>query len=147
MTQTVEFIYQMIQHLNPVLAEEKLHGLEKNIADLKLCLAQKSEDKVVEFDKGEIEQLYELCQSALEYYKTIPTVIERLNALKYLHEQSAELMNRITAVEKMQVTIQGAIKEGTELISGIKTGLGQNIETMEKNLKSLDERLAKAISK
>lgn len=147
MTQTVEFLYQMVQQLNPVLAEEKQRSLEKLIGELKLCLAQKSEDKLMEFDKGEIEQLYEMSQSALEYYKTLPNIVERLNALKYLHEQSAELMNRIATVEKTQMTIQSAIKEASELVEGVKQGLYKNMEVMQKNLAGMDERLSKLTGK
>ncbi len=143
---TIEFLNQMVHGLSPVLIEERTRTMEKCVAELKQCLGQKGEEKV-EFDKGEIDQLFELSQSALEYYKAIPKVVERLSALKYLHEQSAGLMNRIVAIEQMQTTIQGSLKETDELLGGVKSGMEKNMKTVESNLKSLDERLAKLTTK
>ena len=84
-----------------------------------------------------------MSEIALEYYKSLPQIVERLNALKYLHEQSAELMNRLTSIETTQATIQTSLQETSGLIEGVKNGLNTNMKTVETNLKSLDERLAK----
>eukprot|EP00826_Nyctotherus_ovalis_P033740 TRINITY_DN2748_c0_g1_i19.p1 TRINITY_DN2748_c0_g1~~TRINITY_DN2748_c0_g1_i19.p1 ORF type:complete len:103 (-),score=47.22 TRINITY_DN2748_c0_g1_i19:45-332(-) len=60
--------------------------------------------------KRQVERLYEMSEGALEYYRMLPKVIERMSAVKYLHEESAGLMNRIIAIEKAQATIQGELK-------------------------------------
>ena len=72
--------------------------------------------------------------------------MEKLNALKYLHEESAGLLNRIVAVEQAQTSIQGSVKETAELIEGVKVGLEGNMKSVEANIKSLDERLKKLTS-
>ena len=84
-----------------------------------------------------------MSQTALEYYKTLPQIVEKLSALKYLHEQSAGLMNRILSIEQMQTTIQTSLKETAELVEGVKSNLGENFKTIEANIKSLDGRLSK----
>eukprot|EP00826_Nyctotherus_ovalis_P033741 TRINITY_DN2748_c0_g1_i24.p3 TRINITY_DN2748_c0_g1~~TRINITY_DN2748_c0_g1_i24.p3 ORF type:complete len:125 (+),score=52.19 TRINITY_DN2748_c0_g1_i24:1017-1391(+) len=124
-----------------------MHRLETLLSELKTAVEQKAEDRVLEFDKGEVERLYEMSEGALEYYRMLPKVIERMSAVKYLHEESAGLMNRIIAIEKAQATIQGELKEIKELVNGVRTGLGKNMETMQSNLKGLDDRLSKLMHK
>ena len=143
----LEYLKDMVNQVNPTLAEKRMQKLGNLLSELKIAIEQKAEDKILEFDKGEIEKLYEMSEVALEYYKTLPKVIERLSALKYLHEESAGLMNRIIAIEKAQVTIQSELKETKELMEGVKSGLGTNMTTVQNNLKSLDERLNKLITK
>lgn len=147
MTNMVEYLQQTVSQLNPTLVEKRMAGLENLLSELKICIEKKSGDKILEFDKGEIEKLYDMSESALEYYKSLPKIIERLNTLKYLHEESAGLMNRIIAIEKAQSSMQAELKETKELMTGMKTGLTTNMETVQKNLKSLDERLAKVMPK
>ena len=53
MSTTIDFLYQMTQHINPSQVEEKIKNLQEAIAELKKCLAQKGEEKY-EFDKGEV---------------------------------------------------------------------------------------------
>jgi len=143
----LEYLKDMVNQVNPTLAEKRMQKLGNLLSELKIAIEQKAEDKILEFDKGEIEKLYEMSEVALEYYKTLPKVIERLSALKYLHEESAGLMNRIIAIEKAQATIQSELKETKELMEGVKSGLGTNMTTVQNNLKSLDERLNKLITK
>ena len=87
--------------------------------------------------------MYELSKTALEYYRVLPQIVEKLGALKYLHEQSAGLVNRIADVEQMQTTINTSLKEAGELLDGVKVSMATNLQTLQANLASLDERLHK----
>jgi uncharacterized coiled-coil protein SlyX len=142
-TQTVEYLYQMIQYLNPNLAEEKLRGMEKMLSELKMSVDKKRDPKLLRFEYGEIENLYEMSKFALSCYKSLPCIVEKMNGLKYLHEQNASLVNRVVYIEKTQDDIEYMMKQSKELLEDVKEGLDKNMATLENNLKSLDSRLAK----
>eukprot|EP00831_Metopus_contortus_P020027 TRINITY_DN1875_c0_g1_i15.p1 TRINITY_DN1875_c0_g1~~TRINITY_DN1875_c0_g1_i15.p1 ORF type:complete len:260 (+),score=57.04 TRINITY_DN1875_c0_g1_i15:312-1091(+) len=143
---TIDYLFQVTQNLNAPLLDERIRTLQEAIQELKKTMAQKGDEKI-ELDKGEIDQLYEMSEAALKYYHTLPSIVEKLGALKYLHEQSAELINRISSIESMQVTINSSIKEASELLTNVKSGLSSNLKTIEGNLKSLDQRLSKISGK
>jgi len=141
-TQTVEYLRQMTECLNPDLAEEKLNGMEKMLNELKTSINNKRDPKLLRFDYDEIESLYEMSKFALSCYKSLPSIVEKMNGLKYLHEQSASLINRVVYIEKTQDDIEHMMKQAKELLEDVKEGLDKNIATLENNLKNLDSRLA-----
>lgn len=141
--QTVEYLYQMTQYLNPSLAEDKLRGLEKMIAELKTSVDKKRDPKLLRFDYGAIEELYELSKFALSCYKSLPCIVEKLHGLKYIHEQNASLINRIDFIEKTQDDMEYMMKQARELLENVKEGLDKSVTTLEANIKNLDSRLSK----
>lgn len=146
-TQTVEYLFQMTQYLNPNLFEDKLRELEKLLTELKSVVSKKRDPDLLSFERYEIENLYKMSEFALSYYQSLPAIVEKLNGLKYLHDQNTSLINRVTLIEKTQDNIDYMMKESKELINDIKEGMDKNIGMLENNMKNLDQRLAKVIGK
>ena len=145
-TTTLDYIYQISQYLNPMLLAEKTKSIEDFLNELKKSLGQKADLKI-EANKGEIDRLYKMCKTALEYYPILPHIVEKMHALKYLYEQSAGIINKINAIEQAQVTIKTSLKEAVDLIIGAKKNFKNNLATIEGNLRVFDERLRKLTTK
>ena len=87
--------------------------------------------------------MHALCENALEYYPNIEVLVERLEGLKNLHDESASITNRIKALEQQQNSIDNLLSDNSDLLKVVKTYFSENLQIIQNNLDTLDQRLKK----
>ncbi len=73
----------------------------------------------------------------------LPKLVDRMNSLQKVHEESAELILSLNNLKEIQNFIASSIDENKEILSIFREKFEGNITLMEKNLALLSERLEK----
>ena len=69
--------------------------------------------------------------------------VERLESLRSLHEQSANVVNKIKQIQMTQGKILEGIKDDQTAIANIQQSFTENIDIMKQNLQNIKERISK----
>ena len=73
----------------------------------------------------------------------LPSLVERLQQLSGLHVQASSFSSRLGEVEKSAHQIGSTLSVLEETLDKVQTNMVENVQTMESNMKALDERLNK----
>ncbi|CAH0715311.1 unnamed protein product, partial [Brenthis ino] len=73
-------------------------------------------------------------------------ILERMEALEALHNQASNFGKSLTELETLQSTIAGGVQNNKELLQGVQEVFAHNIDSLQKEIKKLDERISKLAS-
>eukprot|EP00928_Gymnodinium_smaydae_P064882 TRINITY_DN48119_c0_g1_i1.p1 TRINITY_DN48119_c0_g1~~TRINITY_DN48119_c0_g1_i1.p1 ORF type:complete len:383 (-),score=111.76 TRINITY_DN48119_c0_g1_i1:66-1214(-) len=94
-----------------------------------------------------VSELYSFCHRWHAASSSLPTIVARLRSLQVLHEQSANFSARLTALEGQQDEIMKLLEATNTAVAELGTGLTQNMSIMRDNMKTLEDKMAKAMGK
>mmetsp|Transcript_3642 Transcript_3642/g.3080 ORF Transcript_3642/g.3080 Transcript_3642/m.3080 type:complete len:123 (-) Transcript_3642:20-388(-) len=69
--------------------------------------------------------------------------IQKLESLKHVHEQSAQVFNKISALQESQQNILASLGDDQKALEYIKSSLGENLKNIKENMANIKERIAK----
>ncbi|XP_049873765.1 dynactin subunit 2 isoform X2 [Pectinophora gossypiella] len=70
-------------------------------------------------------------------------ILERMEALEALHNQASNFGKSLTELETLQSTIASGVQNNKELLQGVQEVFAHNIDSLQKEIKKLDERIGK----
>ncbi|KAI5635801.1 dynamitin domain-containing protein [Phthorimaea operculella] len=93
----------------------------------------------------------ELTDKVNELYKLLKQIegvshseiLERMEALEALHNQASNFGKSLTELETLQSSIAGGVHNNKELLQGVQEVFAHNIDSLQKEVKKLDERITK----
>eukprot|EP00823_Brevimastigomonas_motovehiculus_P002146 TRINITY_DN1364_c0_g1_i1.p1 TRINITY_DN1364_c0_g1~~TRINITY_DN1364_c0_g1_i1.p1 ORF type:complete len:502 (+),score=221.81 TRINITY_DN1364_c0_g1_i1:114-1619(+) len=88
-----------------------------------------------------VERLYQMMTRWDQCAQQLPLVISRLQSLRELHEESAQSVSRLSAVEKQMDTTQALLEHDKSTLEQVSKSLSTNLTTMSSNMDSLDSRM------
>lgn len=94
-----------------------------------------------------VGELYEFCQRWSAASASLPTVVSRLRSLQALHHQSASFTGRLQALEQQQDELLRLLDTTNQAVHELGVGLQDNMTIVKDNMRSLEEKVAKALSK
>lgn len=103
----------------------------------KLTATYKKEDSKM------IHQLHQQMSELEGLSAHLPALVERLQQLAGLHVQASTFSTRLEEMEKSANQLGAAVSQLEGSMGQLQTSLVTNVETMEKNMAALDERLEK----
>lgn len=89
------------------------------------------------------EKMYEAYLKLQRIGEHLPEVVQRLECLKVIHEESATISDKITNIKHNQTKINESLKEGNELLEKVNDIFGKNLARIEGDIKNLQERIEK----
>lgn len=92
--------------------------------------------KRIEEIHGQMEKWESVCA-------TLPNIADRMATLNDLHNRASTFSQTLQQLEAMQKTISGNLSTQSSLVNTVEATLAENLETIGKNCKALDERIAK----
>ena len=92
--------------------------------------------KRIEEIHGQVEKWESVCV-------TLPNITDRMATLNDLHNRAVTFSQTLQQLEAMQKTISGNLTTQSSLVTAVEATLADNLETIGKNCKALDERIAK----
>lgn len=118
----------------------RIDSIHKRIAvmtqDVDNILKKKSQlDHGVNDDK--VNELYEMCSHWRATAATLPVVLERLHALKVIHEQSGSFATRITLLERQQTELTKMLETCNKALQQVQVSMTSNVTTMRNNMLKL----------
>ncbi|RVE55141.1 hypothetical protein evm_000039 [Chilo suppressalis] len=70
-------------------------------------------------------------------------ILERMEALEGLHNQASNFGKSLTELETLQSTIASGVQNNKELLQGVQEVFAHNVDSLQREIKKLDERIAK----
>ncbi|CAH1790279.1 unnamed protein product [Owenia fusiformis] len=140
---------QAISARSSLLEPDHLDSIEGRLQALSQRLAIVTEKKgaVEEVDKqNKVSELYELVKRWEAVSSTLPEVVDRMSALKELHEQAMQFSHALTHLDTSQQSITTQLSSHGTMLKQLEGTFKANIDTIKANCASIDSRI-KAISK
>mmetsp|Transcript_18667 Transcript_18667/g.26332 ORF Transcript_18667/g.26332 Transcript_18667/m.26332 type:complete len:382 (+) Transcript_18667:131-1276(+) len=93
-----------------------------------------------------INELYVLMEQLESVQSHLPALVQRLQQLSVLHNQTATFSSRLTAAEQSLAVSSQKLGSVQETLSKLETGMVTNVKVIEENMNVLDERMKKLSS-
>ncbi|XP_076626679.1 dynactin subunit 2 [Colletes latitarsis] len=113
-----------------------LHKMD-NIAQKKTVLNLDSEQE------QKILEMYEIVKQTESMSEVLPQTVNRLLALNTIHQQAAEFSKSLMRLEELQSQITVDLESNKSLLKGIQDSFASNLDIIQNNIVSLDERIKK----
>ncbi|XP_053311735.1 dynactin subunit 2 [Spea bombifrons] len=93
--------------------------------------------------ESKVHKLYDVVQKWDSMSNTLPQVVQRLVALKQLHEQAMQFGQLLTHLDTTQQMIANSLKDNTSVLAMVQKTMKDNLATVEDNFASVDSRIKK----
>eukprot|EP00931_Biecheleriopsis_adriatica_P065299 TRINITY_DN39879_c0_g1_i1.p1 TRINITY_DN39879_c0_g1~~TRINITY_DN39879_c0_g1_i1.p1 ORF type:complete len:383 (+),score=119.32 TRINITY_DN39879_c0_g1_i1:32-1180(+) len=122
-------------------------GLDKVLRELQQVLDKKAEldgssDK--DLDR-KVSQLFDFCHRWSATAASLPVIVARLHSLQALHLQSASFSSRLAALEQQQEELARLLETTSTAVQDLGQGLKENMTIVRDNMRSLEEKIVKAV--
>ncbi|XP_064858119.1 dynactin subunit 2 [Oncorhynchus nerka] len=91
--------------------------------------------------QNKVSQLYAVVQKWDTMATSLPQVVQRLMAVKELHEQAMQFGQLLTHLDTTQQMINNSLKDNGTLLSQVQTTMKENLLSVEENFAALDQRM------
>lgn len=117
-------------------AEARVTSLLSNVDALKAAV--KPADPELD---AKVNELYKLLKQIDGISHS--EILERMEALEALHNQASNFGKSLTELETLQTTIASGVQNNKELLQGVQEVFAHNVDSVNKEIKKLDERISK----
>ncbi|XP_041097688.1 dynactin subunit 2 isoform X3 [Polyodon spathula] len=93
--------------------------------------------------QNKVSQLYEVIQKWDSMATTLPQTVQRLVAVKELHEQAMQFGQLLTHLDTTQKMIKNSLKDNSTLLTQVQQTMKENLKSVEDNFGALDTRMKK----
>ncbi|XP_034540710.1 dynactin subunit 2 [Notolabrus celidotus] len=93
--------------------------------------------------QNKVSQLYDTVQKWDAMSTSIPQVVQRLVAVKELHEQAMQFGQLLTHLDTTQQMINNSLKDNNTLLTQVQQTMKENLVAIEENFSALDQRMKK----
>ncbi|KAG8129631.1 putative Dynactin subunit 2 protein [Naja naja] len=91
----------------------------------------------------QVHQLYALVQEWSPLASTLPEVVQRLVAVRQLHEQAMQFGQLLTHLDTTQQMIANSLKDNVTLLTQVQKAMKENLAAVEDNFASINSRVQK----
>uniref|UniRef100_A0A4W3KGY1 Dynactin 2 (p50) n=1 Tax=Callorhinchus milii TaxID=7868 RepID=A0A4W3KGY1_CALMI len=143
---TIEILQAKVSTLDSATLDQVEARLQSVLGKLNEIAKHKTASEDAETQSKVSPQLYELVQKWDAMATTLPQVVQRLVAVKELHEQAMQFGQLLTHLDSTQQMITGTLKENTSLLSQVQNTMKENLSVIEGNFVGIEARM-KTITK
>ncbi|XP_070794084.1 dynactin subunit 2 [Pituophis catenifer annectens] len=93
--------------------------------------------------QSKVHQLYALVQEWSPLASTLPEVVQRLVAVRQLHEQAMQFGQLLTHLDTTQQMIANSLKDNVTLLTQVQKAMKENLSAVEDNFTSINSRVQK----
>merc|ERR1712154_654906 len=145
MTRSIEYLSSILELLSDDMKLEQLvrraQVLRKKLQEIQAKGHAAIELQITKTKEEKINKLFDMMtrwdQSALQ----LPTIVSRLRSVKNLHEESANVVQKVNRLDTQNKMIQQALESNKNMLENVQSSLSQNAATMTKNMESITARL------
>ena len=90
-----------------------------------------------------VVELYEMVTANQSVALALPEVVDRLDSLQALHEQSLQFSKTLLQLDSLQQKLQTNLSTNEKVLQETQSKFSENLETIQKNFDAMDQRLNK----
>lgn len=91
--------------------------------------------------QNKVSQLYDVVQKWDAMASSLPQVVQRLLAVRELHEQAMQFGQLLTHLDTTQQMINNSLKDNSTLLTQVQQTMKENLLSVEENFTALDQRM------
>jgi len=96
---------------------------------------------------AKVNALYEKMEKWDQVVETLPTLVERLKALRQLHQEAALFSQTLQQITNDQTVISSNLRNHEHLLKQVEENFVQNNEAVQANIENLDKRMNEVLKK
>jgi len=145
-TKNVSSAISVINSRLALLEPVHLDHVEGRLAALlqKLNTVNEKKANLEDTEKNnKIAELYEMVTANQSVALALPEVVDRLDSLQALHEQSLQFSKTLLQLDSLQQKLQTNLSTNEKVLQETQSKFSENLETIQKNFDAMDQRLNK----
>ncbi|XP_060578702.1 dynactin subunit 2-like [Ruditapes philippinarum] len=127
----------LLDPTNVEQVEVRLHSVLQKLDKI----AEKKNTQEDGEKQNKISELYSMVKKWEATADVLPKVVDRLSALKDLHEQALQFSQALAYLDTTQEEINTSLKSHGDMLKQMEGTMNENISTIKNNCESLDERM------
>ncbi|XP_058024503.1 dynactin subunit 2 [Ahaetulla prasina] len=140
--ETVELLQAKVNSLDVATLDQVEARLQSVLGKVNEIAKHKS--TVEDADtQSKVHQLYALVQEWSPLASTLPEVVQRLVAVRQLHEQAMQFGQLLTHLDTTQQMIANSLKDNVTLLTQVQKAMKENLAAVEDNFASINSRVQK----
>ena len=96
-------------------------------------------------EREKINKIYDTVSRIDQLTVTLPGVVGRLRVLKDVHDETISFAEKMRLLELEQKGLSDSLKNDVEVLMRVETGMKENRDLIEGNVKSLEQRISELL--
>ncbi|KAA0712653.1 Dynactin subunit 2 [Triplophysa tibetana] len=142
LTDTIELLQARVNALDAATLDQVEARLQSVLGKMNEIAKHKAAVEDAE-TQNKVSQLYDVVQKWDAMATSLPQVVQRLMAVKELHEQAMQFGQLLTHLDTTQQMINNSLKDNSTLLTQVQQTMKENLVAVEENFATLDERMKK----
>uniref|UniRef100_A0A3Q4AXT8 Dynactin subunit 2 n=1 Tax=Mola mola TaxID=94237 RepID=A0A3Q4AXT8_MOLML len=139
---TIELLQARVSALNSTTLDQVEARLQSVLGKMNEIAKHKAAIEDAD-TQNKVSQLYDVVQKWDAMSTSIPQVVQRLVAVKELHEQAMQFGQLLTHLDTTQQMINNSLKDNNNLLTQVQQTMKENLVAVEENFAALDQRMKK----
>lgn len=147
MTRSIEYLSSVLSLLSDSDKLQQLvrraQVLRKKLQEIQAKGHAAIELQITKTKEEKINKLFDMMtrwdQAALQ----LPTIVNRLRSIKNLHEESANIVQKVNRLQTQNKMIQKSLESNQQILQNVTKSLSENASTMQNNINLIQQRLNK----
>lgn len=140
--ETIELLQARVSALDSATLDQVEARLQSVLGKMNEIAKHKAAIEDAE-TQSKVSQLYDVVQKWDAMSTSIPQVVQRLVAVKELHEQAMQFGQLLTHLDTTQQMINNSLKDNNTLLTQVQQTMKDNLVAVEENFGALDQRMKK----
>ncbi|TRY98917.1 hypothetical protein DNTS_032008 [Danionella cerebrum] len=141
-TETMELLQARVGALDASTLDQVEARLQSVLGKMNEIAKHKASVEDAE-TQSKVSQLYDLVQQWDAVSSSLPLVVQRLTAVRDLHEQAMQFGQLLAHLDTTQQMISNSLKDDSSLLAQVQQTMKENLLAVEENFSALDQRMKK----
>jgi dynactin-2 len=119
LTARVDKLYRIARHLDQAKLDELQSKAQSLLMDFELLQQKRNELQVNEADLKKIDELHELFAKTQPVIDELPALVDRMETLKALHEESATFSLKVKELQGTQQSMLASLNDNSKLLQEV----------------------------
>ncbi|XP_056316650.1 dynactin subunit 2 [Danio aesculapii] len=142
LTETLELLQARVSALDAATLDQVEARLQSVLGKMNEIAKHKAAMEDAE-TQSKVSQLYDVVQKWDAMATSLPQVVQRLTAVRELHEQAMQFGQLLTHLDTTQQMINNSLKDNGTLLTQVQQTMKENLLAVEENFSALDQRMKK----
>jgi len=144
MTRNVEYLTKRLEQLSDQnrlsTLKKKAEGLKDVFKDMGLVAQNTVEDQSKVKDQ-KINQMFDMMERWDQASHALPAIVTRLKDLKNLHEESADMPQKVNSLGNQRNSIAQTLGKNAQVLQQVNESLVENAKIMQTNAQGIEQKM------
>jgi len=136
----IDDLYKLAFGLNPQRLEMNARKIQAINSELDQIMRKNNELVYGDNDFKKIQELYEKFLKTQKIASELPEIVEKLECLKYMHDNSGKIGNEIGVLKENEKEIKKKMEENRELLDKVEGMFSGNLKGVLDRMKMVEEK-------